>query len=110
MDRAAVSHHPTVATVLIWLSEATVLRTERIFKTLHLKNGDDDLFINEIATSTNTDVMISRDAILTYDWENQATGCILNLRSLSLYIPAPKSAFPQSGCRVIDPWGVWHRL
>lgn len=36
-------------------------------KTLHLMNGDDDLFIHDIATRTNTDVMIAPDAILTYD-------------------------------------------
>ncbi|MDE5674595.1 MAG: glycosyltransferase, partial [Muribaculaceae bacterium] len=37
-------------------------------KTLHLMNGDDDLFINDISNCTNTDVMIAPDAILTYDY------------------------------------------
>lgn len=37
-------------------------------KSIHLMNGDDDLFINDISNGTNTDVMIAPDAILTYDY------------------------------------------
>lgn len=41
-------------------------------KTINLHNGDDDLFISEIANSSNTRVVISEDSILTTVWPNGA--------------------------------------
>ncbi|MDE5975531.1 MAG: hypothetical protein K2G69_03175, partial [Muribaculaceae bacterium] len=35
---------------------------------IHLVNGDDDLFVNEIADDFNTEVMIAPESILSVDW------------------------------------------
>ncbi len=43
-------------------------------------NGDDDLFIHDIATRTNTDVMIAPDAILTYDYGEAANRIMSDLK------------------------------
>lgn len=41
-------------------------------RTINLHNGDDDLFVNEIATGTNTRVTVSPDSVVTMQWGDSA--------------------------------------
>lgn len=75
-------------------------------KTMHLMNGDDDLFINEITTPENTDVMISRDAILTYDWGESGNRVLQELKDRYRFTSQllPKASFLRAGAGSAMQW------
>lgn len=41
-------------------------------RSIHLVNGDDDLFVNDITDGFNTEVMLAPESILAVDWEAAA--------------------------------------
>ena len=75
-------------------------------KTLHLMNGDDDLFVNEISNGENTDVMISHDAILTYDWGNSGNRVVAEMKNNYRFTSQllPKMPFLRAGLGSTMQW------
>lgn len=49
-------------------------------KTIHLVNGDDDLFLKEIMTPENTATAISTDSILVTEWGESANRILADIR------------------------------
>ncbi len=49
-------------------------------KTLHLVNGDDDLFLREIMTPDNTRTAITADSILVTEWGDSANRILADIR------------------------------
>ena len=104
---AAVNHHPYRGDGFnLAFRKRLFFEQKGYSKTLHLKNGDDDLFINEIATSTNTDVMISRDAILTYDWGESGNRVHSELKDRYRFTSRllPKAPFLKAGAGSLMQW------
>lgn len=94
-------------------------------QSLHLMNGDDDLFVNEISNGENTDVMISPDAILTYDWGDSGNRVVAEMKSNYRFTSQllPKMPFLRAGLGSTMQWvtllaaiagailglpGLWH--
>lgn len=77
-------------------------------KTLHLMNGDDDLFINDISTRTNTDVMIAPDAILTFDYGEAGNRIMADLKERYQFTSRmlPQMPFVRAGFGSAMQWGA----
>lgn len=75
-------------------------------QTLHLMNGDDDLFVNEISNGNNTDVMISHDAILTYDWGDSGNRILTEMKNNYRFTSKllPKMPFLRAGLGSTMQW------
>ncbi len=73
---------------------------------LHLMNGDDDLFVNEISNGDNTDVMISHDAILTYDWGESGNRVLAEMKNNYRFTSQllPKLPFLRAGLGSAMQW------
>lgn len=77
-------------------------------KTMHLMNGDDDLFVKDIATRTNTAVMISSEAILTSDWGDSANRISTDIKERYLFTSRflPKIPFLRAGLGSCMQWAI----
>lgn len=75
-------------------------------KTLHLMNGDDDLFINDISNGRNTDVMIAPDAILTYDYGEAGNRIMRDMKERYQFTSRmlPKMPFLRAGFGSTMQW------
>lgn len=75
-------------------------------RTLHLMNGDDDLFIHDISNGKNTDVMIAHDAILTYDYGVAANRIMGDLKERYQFTAEllPKMPFLRAGFGSAMQW------
>lgn len=75
-------------------------------QSLHLMNGDDDLFVNEISNGDNTDVMISHDAILTYDWGDSGNRIVSEMKNNYRFTSQllPKMPFLRAGLGSTMQW------
>lgn len=75
-------------------------------QSLHLMNGDDDLFVNEISNHDNTDVMISHDAILTYDWGESGNRVVAEMKNNYRFTSQllPKMPFLRAGLGSTMQW------
>lgn len=75
-------------------------------KTLHLMNGDDDLFINDISNGRNTDVMIAPDAILTYDYGEAGNRIMRDMKERYQFTSRmlPKMPFLRAGFGSAMQW------
>lgn len=75
-------------------------------KTLNLMNGDDDLFINDISTRRNTDVMIAPESILTYDWGEAGNRVMADLKERYQFTAKmlPKMPFLRAGFGSAMQW------
>ena len=69
-------------------------------------NGDDDLFINDISTGSNTDVMIAPDAILTYDYGEAGNRIMSDLKERYQFTARmlPKMPFLRAGFGSVMQW------
>lgn len=78
-------------------------------KTLHLMDGDDDLFINDITTGDNTDVMIAPEAILTYDWGDAGNRIFRELKERYNFTARllPRMPFLRAGIGSAMQWVVF---
>ncbi len=87
---------------------STFFRCKGYSKTMHLHSGEDDLFVNEIATADNTAVVISPDSILTTRWGDAAKR-IFNLRRSQYDFTArwlPLGPFVRAGLASTSQWVV----
>lgn len=77
-------------------------------KTIHLMNGDDDLFINDISNRTNTDVMIAPDAILTFDYGEAGNRILNDLKERYQFTSQmlPKMPFLRAGFGSAMQWAA----
>lgn len=75
-------------------------------QTMHLMNGDDDLFVHEISDGNNTDVMISQDAILTYDWGESGNRVLAEMKNNYRFTSQllPKLPFLRAGLGSTMQW------
>lgn len=75
-------------------------------QSLHLMNGDDDLFVNEISNGDNTDVIISHDAILTYDWGESGNRVLAEMKNNYRFTSQllPKMPFLRAGVGSAMQW------
>lgn len=86
----------------------TFFRVKGYSKTMHLHSGEDDLFVNDIATADNTAVAISPDAILTTRWGDTSKR-IFNLRRSQYDFTSrwlPLAPFVRSGMASAAQWIV----
>ncbi|MDE6717434.1 MAG: glycosyltransferase [Muribaculaceae bacterium] len=87
----------------------TFFRCKGYSKTMHLHTGEDDLFVNEIADSTNTAVAITPDSILTTVWGSQAAR-LFSLRRSQYDFTArwlPTGPFARGGFASLCQWIVF---
>lgn len=104
---AAIHHYPYRGD-----GNNLAFRTEHFFlqkgysKTMHLVNGDDDLFVNKISTRTNTDVMIAPEAILINDWDIAANRIHSDLKERYQFTASllPKTPFLRAGLGSCMQW------
>lgn len=77
-------------------------------KTIYLHNGDDDLFINEIAHGGNTRVVVSDDNIVTTGWGDSANRVWTLLKERYSFTARwlPRTPFFHSGLMSALQWAV----
>lgn len=75
-------------------------------KTIHLVNGDDDIFVNEIANDFNTEVVLTPESILTVDWGEASNRIYADLKERYQFTSAmlPFTPFLRSGCASLMQW------
>lgn len=77
-------------------------------RTINLHNGDDDLFVNEIATSANTRVVAGADTVLTTHWGDSARR-VWSMRKERYSFTArwlPHAPFARSAVQQLLQWVV----
>lgn len=75
-------------------------------RTINLHNGDDDLFVNEIATSANTRVVASPDSIVTTRW-GESSRRVWSIRKERYSFTArwlPHAPFVRSAVQQLCQW------
>lgn len=74
--------------------------------TIHLMDGDDDIFLHQIMTGYNTRLAISPDAILTSEWEMSADRVLADLKERYLFTQRylPPGPFLRSGLGSVMQW------
>lgn len=76
--------------------------------TIHLHQGDDDLFVNEISNGANTTLILSPEARVTMSWGGSATR-VWQMRKDAYDFTRrwlPKAPFIKAGVRSACEWGV----
>lgn len=74
--------------------------------TVHLHNGDDDLFVNEISDSRNTKVVITKESLVTTEWGNSADRIWSMLKERYNFTRKwlPKKPFVMQGIWIMLQW------
>lgn len=104
---AAVNHYPYRGDGYnLMYRRSLFFQNKGYAKTLHLVDGDDDLFVNDISDSTNTDVMIAPEAILTYDWGESGNRIARELKERYWFTSKmlPRWAFFRAGLGSATQW------
>lgn len=75
-------------------------------KTMHLMNGDDDIFISQFMDGGNTRVAISSDSILTSEWDSSANRILAELKERYRFTSQflPKMPFLRAGLASAMQW------
>jgi len=77
-------------------------------KTIHLVNGDDDLFLREIMNPDNTRIAISSDSILVTEWGDSANRILADIRERYQFTSRflPKWPFLRYGLGSLTQWAM----
>lgn len=77
-------------------------------RTIHMVNGDDDLFLKEIMTPQNTAVSISLASILTTEWDSSAAKVLSDIKERYAFTARflPKGPFLRAGLGSAMQWAV----
>lgn len=104
---AAINHHPYRGDSFNLAYRRDLFFEQKGYsRTLHLMNGDDDLFINDISNGTNTDIMIAPDAILTYDFGEAANRIMRDMKERYQFTARmlPRMPFLRAGFGSVMQW------
>lgn len=73
---------------------------------LHLMNGDDDIFLNQIMDDSNTAVAVNENAILTQKWDSAAGTVLSDLKERYIFTSRflPKAPFLRAGFASCMQW------
>lgn len=84
----------------------TFFKAKGFASTMYLVNGDDDLFIQEIATPDNTAVELSEDSILIPDFGDETSRIFQNTRDHYRFTSRwlPRGGFLRSGLTSCSQW------
>lgn len=77
-------------------------------RTIHMINGDDDLFLREIMNPGNTAVAVSPDSILTAGWNASANRMLLDIKERYAFTARflPRGPFLRAGLGSAMQWGA----
>lgn len=106
---AAESGHPYRGTgTNLAFRKELFFRHKGYSKTIHLMNGEDDLFLNEIMDGENTAVAISPDSILLEEWAESANRILADYKERYDFTSRflPKWPFIRAGIGSAMQWVV----
>ena len=75
-------------------------------KTIHLVNGDDDIFLRDFATGDNTRIALSPDSILTTKWDMSANKVLCDMKERYQFTEnfLPRLPFIRAGIGSLMQW------